>query len=66
MMKISSTGEDARDDYKKGVLRQPGHGTRTASILIGNEPGKEITNDGNQGLFIRFIFRSSNHQSNSV
>ncbi|HTN47109.1 MAG TPA: S8 family serine peptidase [Flavipsychrobacter sp.] len=44
-------GDDARDEMSSGVLQHPGHGTRTASLIIGgaikNSPFKA---DGNIGL----------------
>ncbi len=42
-------GEDARDEFTRGILRHPGHGTRTASILIGRQ-SERISNDGNHGI----------------
>ncbi len=50
-------GEDARDEFSRGPLRQPGHGGRTASIIVGNHPedskaSGDITNDGNYGLLV--------------
>jgi len=43
-------GEDARDEMSVGILRQPGHGTRTASLVVGNNPNGTIKNDGNRGV----------------
>src|SRR5690606_36656274 len=43
-------GEDARDEMVNGVLQHPGHGTRTASIIIGNNTSGEFQHDGNYGL----------------
>ncbi|WP_400072412.1 S8 family serine peptidase [Zobellia russellii] len=45
-------GEDARDEMSVGILKQPGHGTRTASIIMGNTPNGKIDNDGNQGVAV--------------
>ncbi len=45
-------GEDARDEMSVGILRQPGHGSRTASIIVGNYPNGSIRNDGNQGIAV--------------
>ena len=45
-------GDDARDEMSVGLLRQPGHGTRTASIVVGNTPNGQIANDGNQGIAV--------------
>ncbi len=45
-------GEDARDEMSVGILRQPGHGTRTASIVVGNQANGTIKNDGNQGIAV--------------
>ncbi|WP_132054637.1 S8 family serine peptidase [Pseudocnuella soli] len=46
---------DATDELQGGVLKFPGHGTRTGSILIGKQPLFELTDsatqhDGNYGL----------------
>ena len=43
-------GSDARDDMRAGLLRHPGHGTRTASIIIGGDMSAECKDDGNFGL----------------
>lgn len=45
-------GEDARDEMSMGILRQPGHGTRTASLVIGNLANGKIDNDGNHGISV--------------
>ncbi|WP_289039129.1 S8 family serine peptidase [uncultured Zobellia sp.] len=45
-------GEDARDEMSVGLLRQPGHGTRTASIVVGKRSNGAIKNDGNQGVVV--------------
>ncbi|CAM3611923.1 S8 family serine peptidase [Zobellia roscoffensis] len=45
-------GEDARDEMSMGILKQPGHGTRTASIIMGNRANGRIENDGNQGVAV--------------
>ncbi|SHJ79439.1 S8 family serine peptidase [Pseudozobellia thermophila] len=45
-------GEDARDEMSMGILRQPGHGTRTASIVVGKQANGTIKNDGNQGVVV--------------
>lgn len=45
-------GEDARDEMSMGVLRQPGHGTRTASIIVGLQANGTIKNDGNTGIAV--------------
>jgi endonuclease G len=42
-------GQDAKDEMDDGVLQFPGHGARTASIIIGN-PKTSFENDGNFGL----------------
>lgn len=43
-------GSDARDDLRSGLLRHPGHGTRTASIITGGEMTDIYKNDGNYGI----------------
>ena len=43
-------GEDARDEMVQGVVRHPGHGTRTASIVVGREITDVFVNDGNKGI----------------
>src|SRR5690606_30583160 len=43
-------GSDARDDMRKGLLRHPGHGTRTASIITGGDMQSVYKNDGNYGI----------------
>lgn len=43
-------GSDARDDLRNGLLRHPGHGTRTASIITGGEMTDIYKNDGNYGI----------------
>lgn len=47
-------GDDARDEFARGRLKHPGHGGRTASIVIGSFPNytsdDPISNDGNQGV----------------
>ncbi|MDT7827782.1 S8 family serine peptidase [Pricia sp. S334] len=45
-------GEDARDEMDTGILRQPGHGTRTASIVVGRQTNDRIENDGNTGIAV--------------
>ncbi len=45
-------GEDARDEMSMGVLRHPGHGTRTASIIVGQHANGSIKNDGNTGIAV--------------
>jgi len=45
-------GEDARDEMSVGILRQPGHGSRTASIIVGKNSNGAIKNDGNQGIVV--------------
>ena len=47
---------DARDLLGKGLLRQPAHGTRTASIIVGNKLA-EIEKNGNCGLLSGFGFK---------
>jgi hypothetical protein len=45
--------DDAEDKLTRGVMKQPGHGTRTGSILIGVEPPNSLppeSHDGNLGL----------------
>ncbi len=44
-----SLDEDARDDEVEGVLKQPGHGTRTASIIVGEDTG--LDEDFRNGVF---------------
>ncbi len=49
---------DATDEMQGGVLKFPGHGTRTGSILIGRPPRFEATDfatdhDGNSGLIAK-------------
>ncbi|WP_312075794.1 S8 family serine peptidase [Chryseobacterium sp.] len=41
-------GSDARDEMVKGILKHPGHGTRTASIICGGKTNYK--NDGNYGI----------------
>lgn len=41
-------GNDARDEMSSGLLQHPGHGTRTASILIGGK--STFKSDGNMGI----------------
>ena len=36
-------GEDARDEMSVGILRHPGHGTRTASIIVGNKSNGRLS-----------------------
>lgn len=43
-------GSDARDDMRTGLLRHPGHGTRTASIITGGDMSSVFKNDGNYGI----------------
>lgn len=43
------TDNDANDEMVDGLLRQPMHGTRTASIIIGRTT--ENSMDGNDGVF---------------
>lgn len=45
-------GEDARDEMSVGILKHPGHGTRTASIIVGRHGKKTIKNDGNSGIAV--------------
>ncbi len=45
-------GEDARDEMSIGIMRHPGHGTRTASIIVGQHANGSIKNDGNTGLSV--------------
>ena len=45
-------GEDARDEMSVGILRHPGHGTRTASIIVGQHANGTIKNDGNTGIAV--------------
>ncbi len=45
-------GEDARDEMGIGIMRQPGHGTRTASIIVGHHANGTIKNDGNTGISV--------------
>lgn len=42
-------GNDAKDEMNDGVLQFPGHGARTASIVIGNQKSS-FENDGNFGV----------------
>lgn len=42
-------GNDAKDEMDDGVLKFPGHGARTASIIIGNKSIPYV-NNGNFGL----------------
>lgn len=45
------TDHNAKDEYNKSILKFPGHGTRTASVLIGGRLLNDLRNiDGNQGL----------------
>lgn len=43
-------GEDAFDEASKGFLKHPAHGTRTASIIVGNMINDAVYKDGNIGL----------------
>jgi endonuclease G, mitochondrial len=43
------TPDDARDSNSRGILKMPGHGTRTGSILIGRS-NIPLSTDGNPGL----------------
>ncbi|WP_027377997.1 S8 family serine peptidase [Kaistella palustris] len=43
-------GSDARDEMRTGFLRHPGHGTRTASIIIGGDMSSIYKDDGNYGI----------------
>lgn len=43
-------GDDARDDTPVSFGKFPGHGTRTASIIIGGDMKKIFNNDGNYGI----------------
>lgn len=43
------TPDDARDSNSRGILKMPGHGTRTGSILIGRSD-IPVPDDGNPGL----------------
>lgn len=45
-------GDDARDEMSVGILKQPGHGTRTASIIVGKHSNGTIQNDGNKGIVV--------------
>jgi endonuclease G, mitochondrial len=47
---------DAADPGETGVLRQPGHGTRTGSLLIGNE-FTAIKDNGNIGMLSKFDYK---------
>lgn len=47
---------DASDAMDTGVLRQPGHGTRTGSLLIGKEL-TTIEGNGNCGLLSAFNYK---------
>jgi endonuclease G len=46
----------ADDSLDTGLLRQPGHGTRTASLLIGNNI-TTIKDNGNEGLLREFDYK---------
>lgn len=41
--------KDGRDELTDGFMKQPGHGTRTASIIIGTDTALE--HDANNGVF---------------
>lgn len=43
-------GSDARDETLHGLLKHPGHGTRTASVITGGNMEDVYKNDGNYGL----------------
>lgn len=45
-------GHDAIDEMDDGLLKFPGHGTRTASIIIGNVNSK-YEKDGNYGILYK-------------
>jgi endonuclease G len=49
-------GDDAFDPQTLGLLKHPGHATRTGSLLIGKENAL-IQNDGNAGLLSTFGFK---------
>ena len=46
---ILSNTDDAFDPQTLGILKYPGHGTRTGSILIG-ESNPVLLHEGNEGL----------------
>ncbi len=48
--------DNAQDALDTGVLRQPGHGTRTGSLLIGNDI-TTIKDNGNEGLLRSFDYK---------
>lgn len=43
-------GSDARDEMLRGILKHPGHGTRTGTIITGGNMEDIYKNDGNYGL----------------
>ncbi|QDH80272.1 S8 family serine peptidase [Echinicola soli] len=48
--------DDAADSFTAGILKHPGHATRTGSLLIGNEVTL-IDENGNSGLLAQFDFK---------
>ncbi|GGF30800.1 hypothetical protein GCM10011339_18760 [Echinicola rosea] len=48
--------DDAADSFTSGILKHPGHATRTGSLLIGNEVTL-IAENGNCGLLAQFDFK---------
>jgi len=48
--------DNAADAMETGLLRQPGHGTRTGSLIIGKEL-TAITGNGNCGLLASFQYK---------
>lgn len=48
--------DDATDSFTAGILKHPGHATRTGSLLIGNEVTL-IEKNGNSGLLSQFGFQ---------
>jgi endonuclease G len=53
---LDGDSNDARDAAATGILRQPGHGTRTSSLIIGNLLTAIPTN-GNGGLLNEYDYK---------
>ncbi|SMB93383.1 peptidase S8 and S53 subtilisin kexin sedolisin [Hymenobacter roseosalivarius DSM 11622] len=48
---LVANDDDAHDELQGGFMKAPGHGTRTASVLVGNPAAQSLNgHDGNLGL----------------
>lgn len=54
-----SDSDDATDPRNTGLGKQPGHGTRTGSLLIGSKPEQDPSgsHNGNEGLLAGFNYK---------